>query len=542
MTGRALLAVFVLFALGWFGNLGYRHLIKPDEGRYAEIPREMIASGDWLTPRINGYKYFEKPPLQYWATAVSFGAFGLGEWAARLWPGLTGFLCVLMVFWAGNRLLGPPAGLFGAAVTAGSALYAIIGHLLTLDMSLSVFMSAAALGFAVAQSEAAEAARRRWMLAAWAAMALAVLTKGLVGAVLPIAAVGAYILVERDWRLLARLELLRGGLLFLAIAAPWFVLVSRANPEFAHFFFIHEHLERFLTKEHDRYQPAWFFVPVLLLGVLPWVVSLAPALWRSWGRKASGFDARRFLLLWCAVVFVFFSASSSKLIPYILPLFPALSLLLGDYLGRAGRGVLLAQAALAAALGVALAIAAPQAPAYESEAVPASLLAGYVPWIVAAGLALAALAACSAVFAFRGARAWAVVSLAFGVLTLSQLALSGYESLAPSLSAYHIVDKIRDRLKPDTPFYFVDTFDHTALFYLRRQVTMVGVKDELVDPIERAPRDFLPDAAAFARAWEADPEAFAMLNTADLEPFLKAHPVPMRVIARDPRRVIVSKP
>ena len=173
---------------------------------------------------------------------------------------------------------------------------------------------------------------------------------------------------------------------------------------------------------------------------------------------------------------------------------------------------------------------------------PASLLAGYVPWIVAAGLALAALAACSAVFAFRGARAWAVVSLAFGGLTLSQLALSGYESLAPSLSAYHIVDKIRDRLKPDTPFYFVDTFDHTALFYLRRQVTMVGVKDELVDPIERAPRDFLPDAAAFARAWEADPEAFAMLNTADLEPFLKAHPVPMRVIARDPRRVIVSKP
>jgi 4-amino-4-deoxy-L-arabinose transferase-like glycosyltransferase len=247
MTGRALLAVFVLFALAWFGNLGYRHLIKPDEGRYAEIPREMIATGDWLTPRINGYRYFEKPPLQYWATAASFSAFGLSECAARLWPGLTGFLCVLMVFWAGNRLLGPPAGLFGAAVTASSALYAIIGHLLTLDMSLSVFMSAAALGFAVAQSEAADAARRRWMLASWAAMALAVLTKGLVGAVLPIAAVGAYILVERDWKLLARLELLRGGLLFLAIAAPWFVLVSRANPEFAHFFFIHEHLERFLT-------------------------------------------------------------------------------------------------------------------------------------------------------------------------------------------------------------------------------------------------------------------------------------------------------
>src|SRR5499427_7823927 len=187
MTRRALLALFAVFALAWSGNLGYRHLIKPDEGRYAEIPREMVASGDWLTPRIDGYKYFEKPPLQYWATAAAFSAFGLNEWAARLWPGLTGFLGVLLVFWAGNRLFGPPAGLFGAAVTASSFLYAVIGHLLTLDMALSVFMSAAVFGFAVSQAKAGDARRRRMMLLAWGAMALAVLTKGLAGAILPVA-------------------------------------------------------------------------------------------------------------------------------------------------------------------------------------------------------------------------------------------------------------------------------------------------------------------------------------------------------------------
>jgi 4-amino-4-deoxy-L-arabinose transferase-like glycosyltransferase len=540
---RALFALLAAFALLWFCNLGYRHLTKPDEGRYAEIPREMIASGDWLTPRINGYKYFEKPPLQYWATAAAFSAFGLNEWAARLWPGLTGFLGVLLVYWAGNRLLGPPAGLLGAAVTASCALYAIVGHLLTLDMSLSVFMSAAALAFAVGQREADERPRRRWMLLAWSAMALAVLIKGLVGAVLPIAAVGAYVLLQRDWKLLSRLELARGSILFFAIAAPWFVLVSRANPEFAHFFFIHEHLERFLTKEHDRYQPSWFFIPVLLLGVLPWVVALFPALRRAWPRPAGeGFDARRFLLVWCAVVFVFFSASSSKLLPYILPLFPALALLVGDYLGVAARGVLLAQALVAALFGIALAVAAPQAPAYASEAITPALLAGYVPWLVAAGLALAAGAALSAALLLRGMRASAVVALACGGLALSQLALSGYESLAPSLSAYHIVHKIRDQLKPDVPFYFVETFDHTALFYLGRTVTMVSVMDELVDPIGRAPGDFLPDAAAFARAWQADRDAFAMFNVNDLPEFLKAYPVPMRVVAEDPRRVIVRKP
>jgi 4-amino-4-deoxy-L-arabinose transferase-like glycosyltransferase len=539
---RTLFALLAAFAIAWFCNLGYRHLVKPDEGRYADIPREMIASGDWLTPRINGYRYFEKPPLQYWATAVSLSAFGMNEWAARLWPGLTGFLGVLLVYWAGNRLFGPPAGLLGAAVTASSALYSIIGHLLTLDMALSFFMSVAVFAFAVAQVEADEPGRRRWMLCGWAAMALAVLTKGLVGVVLPAGAVAAYVLVQRDWTLLRRLYLVRGGLLFLAIAAPWFVMVSLANPEFARFFFIHEHFERFLTKEHDRYQPAWYFLPVLLIGIMPWIVALLPALRDAWRRSGSAFDARRFLLLWCAVVFVFFSASDSKLVGYILPLFPALALLIGDYLASAGRSVLLAQSAVAAVLGIALAAAAPWAPDFASEAVPPLLLEGYVPWLIAAGLALLAGGIFSAAFLVRGMRVPAALSLACGGLALAQAALSGHESLAPSLSAYHVVQQIRDQVKPDTPFYFVQTFDHTALFYLGRKVTMVSVTDELADPISRAPRDFLPDAAAFARAWEADREAFALFNINDLPAFLEAHPVAMRIVAADPRRVIVRKP
>jgi len=543
MTRRGLLALLAAFALLWFCSLGYRHLVKPDEGRYAEIPREMVSTGDWLTPRLNGYKYFEKPPLQYWATAASLSAFGMNEWAARLWPGLTGFLGVLLVFWAGNRLFAPPAGLLGAAVAASSFLYVVMGHLLTLDVALSFFMSAAVFAFAAAQVEPGEAGRRRWMLLAWGAMALAVLTKGLVGAVLPIAAAGVYILLQREWRLLARLELVRGGLLFLAIAAPWFVTESLANPEFARFFFIHEHFERFLTREHDRYQPAWYFLPVLLLGIVPWIVSLFPAL-RSAARRGAeaGFDAKRFLLVWCAVVFVFFSASDSKLVPYILPLFPALALLIGERLRAAGPRELLAQSAATGILGLAVALAAPRAPEFSSDAVPPSLLAGYVPWLAAAGAALLCGGVLAAVLVRRGRRIAASISLAFGGLTFSQLALTGHESLAPSLSAYHIVHKIRDQVKPDTPFYVVETFDHTLLFYLGRRVTMVANMDELVDPIGRAPRDFLPDAAAFARAWQADREAYAMFNANDLPAFLKAYPVPMEVVAEDPRRVIVRKP
>jgi hypothetical protein len=204
--------------------------------------------------------------------------------------------------------------------------------------------------------------------------------------------------------------------------------------------------------------------------------------------------------------------------------------------------VLLAQSAVAAVLGIALAAAAPWAPDFASEAVPPLLLEGYVPWLIAAGLALLAGGIFSAAFLVRGMRVPAALSLACGGLALAQAALSGHESLAPSLSAYHVVQQIRDQVKPDTPFYFVQTFDHTALFYLGRKVTMVSVTDELADPISRAPRDFLPDAAAFARAWEADREAFALFNINDLPAFLEAHPVAMRIVAADPRRVIVRKP
>jgi 4-amino-4-deoxy-L-arabinose transferase-like glycosyltransferase len=539
-----LLALLAAFGLVWFCNLGYRHLVKPDEGRYAEIPREMVASGDWLTPRLNGYKYFEKPPLQYWATAAAFSVLGQNEWAARLWPGLTGFLGVLLVFWTGNRLFGPPTGLLGAAVTASAAIYVAIGHMLTLDMALSFFMSASAFAVALAQRDAAgEGERRRWMLFAWTAAALAVLSKGLIGIALPAGAVALYVLVERDWKLLKRLHAFSGALLFFAIAAPWFAAVSAANPEFLRFFFIHEHFERFLTREHDRYEPAWYFVPVVLVGILPWIIALFPALARAWKRSPEAqFQASRFLLLWCVLVFAFFSASSSKLGSYILPIFPALALLTGAYLASASPRLALAQAGVAGGLGVALAVAATQATRFAAADLPAELLARYAPWLAAAAAVLVLAAGASAFLALRARPQAAAIALAFGCLVSVQTATSGHEELSPVYSAYHIVQKIRNQLQPDVPFYVVETFDHTLLFYLSRTVTMVVNKDELAQPIAWEPRNYLPDTAAFARAWQADREAFALFSVNDLDAFLKSHPIPMQIVARDARRVIVKKP
>ena len=536
------LLVLLAFAAVWFSNLEYRKLVNPDEGRYAEIPREMVASGDWTTPRLNDIKYFEKPALQYWATAVAYTLFGEHQWTARLWSALTGFLGVLMVYFTGRRLFGATAGWYAALVLGSSLLYVLIGHVNTLDMGVSFFLSAAVCAFLLAQHDGADArARGRWMLAAWAALALALLSKGLIGLVLPGAALFFYVLIERDWRLIGRLHLLAGSVLLLALSLPWFVAVSRANPEFFHFFFIHEHFERFLTKQHGRYQPPYYFIPVLLAGMLPWTVTLVDACARAWKREPEKkFQTQRFLLLWSALVFVFFSVSDSKLVSYILPIFPALALLIGLRLAQLGARALAWQTLPAALVGVALLALLPGIERYASREVPVEMFRDYSVWLIAAALVQIAGAAGCAWLAWRGRTPAALALLAGAGLVFAQLALSGHESLSPANSAYYIVQKIKQELKPGMPFYSVDTYDQSLQFYLRRTTTMVAYKDELGFGIAQEPGKFIPDLALFEKTWNAEREALALMSPKTYER-LRAQGLPMRLVARDTRRIIVSR-
>lgn len=531
----------------WFGNLDTRHLIRPDEGRYAEIAREMLVTGDWLTPRLNGYKYFEKPALQYWATALSFQWFGVDEWTARLWPALTGFLALLAAAGMARSMAGQASQRTGSAVLAAlvlgsSLLYAFTGHVLSLDMGVAVFMSLAVFALTLGQMDGrSPATRRNWMLAGWACMALAVLSKGLIGIVLPVAGVGCYILIQRDWRLLRRLELLRGGALFLLIATPWLIAVSLANDEFFRFFFIHEHFERFLTKVHGRYQPMWYFLPILLGGLLPWTLSALAASISAWQRDENKqFKPARMLLLWCVLVFVFFSVSGSKLPSYILPLFPALAVLTGLYLVSAARWMHALQALSAMIAGVALAVGSTQLPRVADAELPMEMLAEYAPWLLTAGL-------CgvlgSAVSLWMVQRRWllrAASLLGLSSLAMTQISLSGHEVLSPLYSAYHMAERVRPMLSAKTPFYSVNTFDHSLPFYLGRTVTMVSYKDELSQPIAWQPGDFIPDLKSFANIWNQQREAYAVYAANDYDNPATHPTMPHRLIMRDPRRVLIG--
>ena len=218
LTTKQLWWLIVAAAVIWFSNLEYRTLVKPDEGRYAEIPREMVKSGDWTTPRLNELKYFEKPPLQYWATAVAYTVFGEHQWTSRLWAGLTGFAGILLVWFAGLRLFGREAADYAAMLLGSSLLYVLIGHINTLDMGVTFFITLGIFALLLGQSETDEKKRRNWMLLAWAGMALAVLSKGLMGLILPGTAVLIYCVLQRDLTVLKRMHWLPGLTIFFLLS------------------------------------------------------------------------------------------------------------------------------------------------------------------------------------------------------------------------------------------------------------------------------------------------------------------------------------
>jgi 4-amino-4-deoxy-L-arabinose transferase-like glycosyltransferase len=542
IRGATLVLLALLALLVAVDNLE-RDLANPDEGRYSEISREMAASGDWLTPRLNGFKYFEKPPLQYWATAAAFQAFGESEYSARLYVIICAFLTLMAAAWTTSHLVSRDAGLLTALVLMGSPYFTAMGGIVTLDTGLTLYTTLTFCAFLLAQAASDARLRRRWMLAAWAAMALAVLSKGLVGIVFPAAALVLHCVATRDLRIVARLEWLRGLVLFFAIAAPWFVAVSLANPEFAHFFFIHEHVERFLTTEHRRVAAWWFFLPILFVGFLPWMFLLIPACVRAWRREAGAreFQWRRFLVLWAGFIVLFFSASGSKLPTYILPAFPALAIVIADELDRRDPRALaqwLAPVALVALLGLFLAWNAPDRAQDEWTR---GLYENARPWVIGAAAVLFAGAVISTAFLSRG-RKWAgIVALAVATIVFYDCAEDGYEELSPRQSGHDVAMAMKPWLKPATRVYSVSHYEQSVPFYIGRTMTLVNYVDEFELGQKAEPGRHIPTVWAFRADWLRDGDAIAIMQPGIYE-VLKTEGLPMKLLHEDPRRVLVRKP
>lgn len=545
----ALLAIFIAL-----NDLGYRKLANPDEGRYSEISREMVASGDFVTPRLNGLKYFEKPPLQYWASAISFKLFGESELTARLYTALCGLGCVLLIAYTGKRVFDEETGMLAGLVMLSAPYFTAMSEIITLDMGLTFWVSLAVSSLLISQHAATDSSRRRWLWLAWAGMAAAVLSKGLIGIVFPATAILIYCVSQRNFRLLAKLEWLAGPIIFLLITAPWFALVSIRNPEFPQFFFIHEHFERFTSTVHRRTQPGWFFIPILFAGFLPWAVALIPACMHGWRRPAhlsggSGahsfsqsqtFAPLKFVLIYSAFLLLFFSSSGSKLPGYISPLFPVLALVIGAYIRSAEPRRLSWLVLPIFPLALVGAYAAWISPAGRADEYSRHLYTGMSFWVAAAAVSIA-VATVVAFVLLRADRKWlGVLTLAIGNLIGMALIERGYEQLSPLQSGFAISESVKPHLQPETRLYSVGNYEQTLPFYLKRTLTLVNYVDEFQMGQRLEPEKWIANISDFHAAWNAPGPAIAIIPPRDVDK-IRALGAEFDVIHMDPRRAAIKK-
>ncbi len=324
--------LFLIFYLFWIGSYPF---FIPDEGRYSEVAREMVATGDYITPRLNGVAFLDKPILYYWLQAIAVRLFGVKEWALRLFPAMLGVLGCIVTYICGRRLFSRRVGFLSAIILATTPLYFGGSHYANLDLEVAVFISCTLLFFMTGiQSE--DKSRPYFFFAAYLSAALAFLTKGLIGIVFPMVILGSWMILLNRLALMKKLHLVCGVILFSIVVLPWYWLVQKANPAFLHYFFVTQQVTRFLSEGvFNNPTPFWFYVPIVLIGFFPWTSFFIQALGisiRNVIKDRYQHQIELFLLLWFSFVFVFFSIPQSKTITYILPVFPAAALLVGHVL------------------------------------------------------------------------------------------------------------------------------------------------------------------------------------------------------------------
>ena len=340
----------------FFNGLSIIGLLGPDEPRYAAVAREMYQSGDYVTPRLHGIPWFEKPALLYWLAAIGFRIFGVGEFAARLPSALAATVTVFFLYFVCRRLWGRAIALWASLILASSAGYLAFSRAGSTDMVLTACLTLAFLSFLMGYNNR-EKGRRWWFLAFYVFIGFGVLAKGPVAIVLPALSLTCYLLLQgrfSEWREWYPAY----ALVTLAIAAPWYIAVTHANGfEFIQVFFINHNLERFSSTVHGHQHHFLFYVPDLMMLTFPWTFMLIPAFRRTLDRNDR-------LLFWFALVpIIFFSMSGSKLPGYILPSVPPIAILcargISKVSSRAFRIAVFIEAGVMVFIGVAFGLFGP---------------------------------------------------------------------------------------------------------------------------------------------------------------------------------------
>ena len=515
------LAIYaILAAILYLPGLGRPALWEPDEGRYAEIAREMVISGDYVTPRDDFELYFEKPPLVYWANAASIKIFGVNEFAVRLPAALFSIGQVVVTAALAELIFGATAGFFAALALALSPLFFGFARFATLDPALAFFLTAALAAFHVAAHDDSfsQPSARRWMLLSAAMLALGTLAKGPVALILggPIAL--AWLATERRLRQIVQMPLVWCGLIYLAIVLPWFILMEARNPGFLHFFFIHEHLERYVTSNEHGWGP-WFFIPIVIGGMWPWIF-FVPLGWSAMraddtlpnsAPASSRRSAASFLAIWFIIIFVFFSIPRSKLGTYILPALPPLAIVAGFGLVRIGAVGAASRHRLLAVIAIAnLILASGLLMFFEVALAPINRVLGLDGLMIAAVLAAGAIAMYALARTASGAP-FAIGALALAMVITVALAARVREDASPISTYRNLADAVQPYLTDDCALASYRHYVQSLPFYTRdprdpRRVLGRAVRglsaDARANPrISSAPKRACARCGRRARAW-----------------------------------------
>ncbi len=532
------LLLAAIFGFSLFRGLGASPLLNPDEGRYAEIPREMLESGDFITPRLNYVLYLEKPPLHYWMTALAFRLFGETESAVRATGASAGLAGVLLAWGIGRRVYGRRGGMLSALILGTSIGYLVQGRLAILDMLFACLITASLGSFLIA------AAGNGWRgdcrcYSFFFFAALAVLAKGLVGILLPAAVVLLYAALRGRWDLLAGMRIPEGAALFILVAAPWFVAAGIRNPDFPRFFFVHEHFQRYLTTIHHRYEPFWFFVPVLAGLIFPWSCFIPAVAVRLWRRGKRLGDADLFLAIWAVLVFVFFSFSGSKLVPYILPMFPPAALLIGGTLSSVADGDFRAVRGEAILLHAVLLGGAAALPIY-------SLLAPR-PAIGPSGCAaISALLLAEALIVGACRRRADTAGLLLGLCLMTyiegvvgpQFVLAGIQRRR---STKELAAAIAGAARPGDAVVAFSAYPQDLPFYLKRRVTLVGDTGDLEFGSAHGDQSrWFIDERTFYGWWDSPGRLFVLAYEDDAAVIGKTVRTPMKILGRKGKMLAIT--